>query len=63
MSKRSKSVEPSTLVFKTQGRTMSRIDWKDSPHEKVFWISVIVIAIMSLLIFAKTVAGTLTAML
>nr|WP_261341301.1 hypothetical protein [Rhodopirellula sp. SM50] len=42
---------------------MSRIDWKDSPHEKVFWISVIVIAIMSLLIFAKTVAGTLTAML
>ena len=37
---------------------MSRINWKDSPHEKIFWAVVIAVAITSLLIFAKSVAGT-----
>lgn len=36
---------------------MSRIKWKDSPHEKVFWAVVIVVAIVSLLIFSKSVGG------
>lgn len=37
---------------------MSRINWKDSPHETLFWISVIAVAILSMLIFAKTIAGS-----
>jgi uncharacterized membrane protein len=36
---------------------MSRINWKDSPHEKLFWIAIIVTAIASLLVFARRVWG------
>ena len=36
---------------------MNRINWKDSPHETVFWISVILISILSLLLSARQLAG------
>jgi hypothetical protein len=39
------------------GEMMNRINWKDSPHERLFWVSVILIALLSLLISAKQLGG------
>ena len=36
---------------------MSHRKWKDSPHEKIFWIAVIVLAVVLLLLFAQRVVG------
>ncbi|TWU22278.1 hypothetical protein Pla52o_33340 [Novipirellula galeiformis] len=37
---------------------MSRIKWKDTPHEKIFWGVVIATAIASILLFATKIAGS-----
>ena len=36
---------------------MTRFKWKDSPHQKLFWITVVVIMVIAVLVFAKRVAG------
>jgi hypothetical protein len=36
---------------------MRPIQWKDAPHETLFWTTIIVLAITSLLIFTRTVGG------
>ncbi len=36
---------------------MNRIKWKDSPHERLFWLAVILIALLSLLITARQLGG------
>lgn len=36
---------------------MRQIKWKNTPHEKIFWGAVIVMAIVFILFFAKRVVG------
>jgi len=36
---------------------MSQIKWRNTPHEKVFWAAVVVMAIIFILFFAKRAVG------
>ena len=49
--------ENEPVALSAGDRTMRRIKWKDTPHEKIFWAVVIAVALLSILVFATRVAG------